>query len=45
MASASIHVMDLDQDKYEAVTEPTLSHINVGTGEDCTIRELAELIA
>ena len=45
MASASIHVMDLDQDKYEAVTDPMLSHINVGTGEDCTIRELAELIA
>ena len=45
MASASIHVMNLDQNKYEAVTDPMLSHINVGTGEDCTIRELAELIS
>lgn len=45
MASASIHVMNLNQDKYESVTDPMLSHINVGTGEDCTIRELAQLIA
>ncbi|WP_339480648.1 GDP-L-fucose synthase [Pseudomonas sivasensis] len=45
MASASVHVMELDQDQYGAYTQPMLSHINVGTGEDCTIRELAQTIA
>ncbi|MBE0508162.1 MAG: GDP-L-fucose synthase [Marinospirillum sp.] len=42
MAAASVHVMNLDTDTYEANTQPMLSHINVGTGVDCTIRELAE---
>jgi len=42
MAAASYHVMQLNQTTYEANTEPMLSHINVGTGVDCTIRELAE---
>jgi len=45
MASASVHVMELDQNQYGAYTQPMLSHINVGTGEDCTIRELAQTIA
>lgn len=45
MAAASVHVMNLPKDKYLACTEPMLSHINVGTGEDCTIRELAETMA
>lgn len=45
MAAASVHVMNLDQDSYQAHTQPMLSHINVGTGVDCTIRELAETIA
>jgi len=45
MASASIYVMNLDQDVYDANTEPMLSHINVGTGIDCTIRELVETVA
>lgn len=45
MAAASIHVMGLDKETYEANTEPMLSHINVGTGVDCTIRELAETMA
>lgn len=45
MASASLHVMNLDQDTYEQNTDPMLSHINVGTGVDCTIRELAETLA
>ncbi|QOR39077.1 GDP-L-fucose synthase [Billgrantia diversa] len=44
MAAASVHVMELDADTYAAHTEPMLSHINVGTGVDCTIRELAETI-
>ena len=45
MAAASIHVIQLDTDSYEANTKPMLSHINVGTGEDCTIRELAETMS
>ena len=44
MAAASIHVMQLDDKTYHANTEPMLSHINVGTGIDCTIRELAETL-
>ncbi|ELH0895794.1 GDP-L-fucose synthase [Vibrio fluvialis] len=45
MAAASIHVMELDKDTYQANTQPMLSHINVGTGVDCTIREMAETMA
>jgi GDP-L-fucose synthase len=44
MASACVHVMNLDTAIYEANTQPMLSHINVGTGVDCTIRELAEIM-
>lgn len=45
MADACVHVMSLDSSTYAANTEPMLSHINVGTGVDCTIRELAETLA
>lgn len=45
MANASIHVMNLDKSIYDEDTEPMLSHINVGTGVDCTIRELVETVA
>jgi GDP-L-fucose synthase len=45
MAAASIHVMELDKATYDNNTEPMLSHINVGTGIDCTIRELVETVA
>jgi GDP-L-fucose synthase len=45
MADASIHVMNLSKSIYDANTEPMLSHINVGTGVDCTIRELVETVA
>ncbi len=45
MAAASVHVMNLDEATYQANTQPMLSHINVGTGQDCTIRELAETLA
>lgn len=44
MAKASVHVMNLDQSTYAAHTQPMLSHINVGTGEDITIRQLAETV-
>ena len=45
MAAACVHVMELDDEIYHAHTQPMLSHINVGTGVDCSIRELAETIA
>ena len=41
MASASVHVMNLDKAVYNQQTQPMLSHINVGFGYDVTIRELA----
>ena len=44
MADASVFVMELADAEYQAATEPMLSHINVGTGSDLSIRELAELI-
>lgn len=45
LAKACIYVMALEKETYQSYTEPMLSHINVGTGLDCSIRELAELIA
>ncbi len=45
MAEASVFVMNLDSKIYQAETQPMLSHINVGTGIDCTIRELVETVA
>ncbi len=45
MAAASVHVMQLDSATYRDHTQPMLSHINVGTGEDCTIKELTETVA
>lgn len=44
MASACLYVMNLAKETYEVNTQPMLSHINVGTGVDCTIREMAETI-
>lgn len=45
MAAACLHMMNLGVDDYAANTRPMLSHINIGTGIDCTIRELAETMA
>ena len=44
MARASVVIMNLDSNVYGRHTSPRLSHINIGTGTDITIRELAELI-
>lgn len=44
MAAASIFVMNVAKQSYTSKTDPMLSHINVGTGSDCSIRELSELI-
>lgn len=45
MAAASLFVLDLPKDIYASHTEPMLSHINVGTGEDISILELGQLVA
>lgn len=44
MASAALHVMNLDIKAYQQQTTPMLSHLNVGTGIDCSIKELTETI-
>jgi GDP-L-fucose synthase len=44
MASASIHVMDLDIKVYEKSISPMSSHINIGTGLDCSILELTKTL-
>jgi GDP-L-fucose synthase len=45
LAAACVHVMQLPAAAFGAHTLPTRRYINVGTGVDCTIRELAETIA
>ncbi|MFJ3056113.1 GDP-L-fucose synthase family protein [Herbaspirillum sp. NPDC087042] len=45
MAAACLHVMALDKGVYDQHTQPMLSHINVGYGDDVSIRELAESVA
>ena len=45
MADACLHVMNLPKEVYGEHVLPMSSHINVGTGKDCTIRELANTIA
>ena len=44
MAKAAIQVMNIDKKKYDRFTSPMLSHINLGTGEELTIKELAKII-
>ena len=44
MADACIHIMSFSDDIYDSYTTPTLSHINIGSGVDLSIRELAETI-
>ncbi|WP_138924975.1 GDP-L-fucose synthase [Sulfitobacter sp. BSw21498] len=45
MAEASLFVLDLPRDVYAAHTQPMRSHINVGTGRDVSIAELAQMVA
>ncbi|MDR2208218.1 MAG: GDP-L-fucose synthase [Azoarcus sp.] len=45
LAAACVHVMNLPSATYRAHTQPMLSHINVGTGTDCSIAELAQTLA
>jgi GDP-L-fucose synthase len=44
MALASLHVMDLDRPRYDAATQPMQSHLNVGSGEELSIGELAKTV-
>ncbi len=45
MARACIHVMELSDKVWSETVQLMCSHLNVGSGSDCTIRELAEIIA
>ena len=45
MASASIYVMNLSTEEYNKQVSSMLSHINVGSGVECSIKELSETIA
>jgi len=44
MAAACLFVLELDEETYLANTEPMLSHINVGSGQEVSIKDLAVLI-
>jgi GDP-L-fucose synthase len=44
MAAACLHVMDLESAAYRTNTRPMLSHINIGSGHDVSIADLARLI-
>ena len=45
LAAACVFLLELPSEHYATNTQPMLSHINVGTGIDCSIRDLAETIA
>ena len=45
LASASVFIMGLDKKIYDLHTQPMQSHINVGSGSDITIKELAHAVA
>ena len=44
MADASIHIMDIDKKTLESEADPMLSHINIGTGTDITIKDVAQIV-
>lgn len=45
LAEAALFIMGLDKERYAATTSPMQSHINVGTGNDITIADLATMVA
>ncbi|MCH8331697.1 MAG: GDP-L-fucose synthase [Bacteroidetes bacterium] len=45
MAAAAIHIMNVSRQEYELHTRPMCNHMNIGSGTDITIRELAEIVA
>ncbi|WP_420826324.1 GDP-L-fucose synthase [Rhabdochromatium marinum] len=44
MAAACVYLMELPFEQYAALTDPMCSHVNVGSGEDLPIRDLAALV-
>jgi GDP-L-fucose synthase len=44
MSSASVHIMNMPPEIYSTITSPMQSHINVGSGSDVTIAQLAQLV-
>ncbi|MDA9666187.1 GDP-L-fucose synthase [bacterium] len=44
MAAGSLHIHNLDKTAYKKTTNKVLSHINIGSGIDFTIKQLAEII-
>jgi len=44
MADASIHIMDIDKKILESEVDLMLSHINIGTGTDITIADVAQTV-
>lgn len=45
MADACLHIMELDKSMYDKISQPMSSHINIGTGEDISIKDLVYNIA
>ena len=45
MASASVYIMESPQHDYLGLVSPRVSHINIGTGRDCSVKALVETIA
>ena len=45
LADACVYIMSLDQEIYNANIDTSCSHINIGTGKDCSFLELSELIS
>ena len=45
LANACLFILNLAKDKYDAVTDQQLSHLNVGSGEEISIKNLSEIIA
>lgn len=44
LAAAAVHVMEIPKDEYATCTEPMRSHLNVGSGDEVTIAELARVV-
>jgi GDP-L-fucose synthase len=45
MATACVHVMQIPKATYDSHIKPMVSHVNVGSGSDVTIKEVAGIIA
>jgi len=45
LADACVYIMNLEEEIYRKNIHPSCSHINIGTGKDCSILELAQLIS